>query len=46
VWHNASGDDSRVDALSYVTPCKDKGCAIRRDAAFMGVSDEDLERYF
>jgi hypothetical protein len=35
-----------VNALSYVTLCRDKGCEARRDAAFMGVSDEDLERYF
>lgn len=33
-------------ALSFVTRCGDRDCILRRDAEFMGVSREDIERYF
>lgn len=45
IHHNASGDDTRRDALSYWTPCRNTGCMLRRDAEFMGVSREDTRRY-
>jgi len=45
IHHNASGDDTRRDALSYWTPCRDIACMLRRDAEFMGVCREDTRRY-
>ena len=33
-------------ALHYVTLCTDRDCCERRDAAFMGVSAEDIAAYF
>lgn len=36
IHHNASGDDSVHDALSFYRPCRDPECIARRDAEFMG----------
>lgn len=45
IHRNASGDDSVRDALSYWMLCRDRDCIERRDAAFMGVSGEDIKAY-